>query len=117
MNLESMRRRVRALEAEAPSLVRYPPLTRAEIDALAKRAAAREPWTVEEQMRVFQQCPITQGEYHITAGIEGGVVVKRYGGIDIEQLAKDPLHPGLAVGPEPFGGEANGDPCLRYHRA
>src|SRR6478672_4458498 len=93
MNLHSMRRRLEALEIEAPSTIRYPPLTREEIDDLLQRSADRKPWTTTETERVRQQCPIVQGECFVYLGKKDIVTIRRYGGINIEELqARDRQH-------------------------
>ena len=91
MNLQSMRRRIDALEAEAPPLIKYPPLTREEIADLLERSSTQQPWTKIERERVIQQCPFVQGECRVDVGSNGKIWIRRYGGIDIERLNADDL--------------------------
>ncbi|HWZ32334.1 MAG TPA: hypothetical protein VNX18_13425 [Bryobacteraceae bacterium] len=83
----SIRRRLNALETIlALSLTpNYPPLTPAEVDAIALRLQRDETLTRIELDRLERQSPIVQGELLMTCD-RGHVNVKRYIGIDLAQV-------------------------------
>jgi hypothetical protein len=87
MPIASIRRRIVALEsviAVVPE-VDYPPLTPLEIEAVARRAQMGQRLTRDEAARLSQHSPIIAGELLITAH-RGLIWVKRYGGVDLEEI-------------------------------
>ena len=87
MAIASIRRRVVKLEGVAmfAAVVDYPPLTSAEINAIACRVRAGNRLTADELARLEQQSPIVDGELLIST--HGGTVfIKRYGGLDLAAL-------------------------------
>ena len=83
----SIQRRIRALEAIlAVALIpEYPPLTAAEIEALALRIQRKDTLTRIEVDRLERQSPILQGELLMTCR-RGEVHVKRYIGVDLAEV-------------------------------
>lgn len=80
----AIKRRLERLEGlfVVDRLEGIPPLTKDEIEELAKRPAdGGQIWTDEEAAMVIRQCPIIQGELMIKAH-GGQVTIKRYLGID-----------------------------------
>jgi hypothetical protein len=76
MALASLQRRTARLEKvfAVDTVAHYPPLTDAEMTALAERMANGEKCTAVETARVARRCPFTY------SGEDGGLVVHAYKG-------------------------------------
>ena len=85
MALTSIRRRISALETVIRPVFDYPPLTPAEIEAIASRVRAGDSLEAEEVDRLMQHSPVFHGEYLITA-YNREVTVNRCVGIDFAEL-------------------------------
>jgi hypothetical protein len=87
MGIVSIRNRVERLERTGlyDPVVEYPPLSHAEIEALAVRARAGARFDHKEVKRLEFLSPIVEGEFVITAN-RGQVFAKRYVGVDAAEI-------------------------------
>ena len=85
MAIASLRRRISALEGVMAPVVDYPPLTAAEVEAIARRVQAGDWLSAEEVDRLEQHCPIIHGELLVTAR-KRVVTIKRYITLDLAEL-------------------------------
>jgi hypothetical protein len=87
MPLPAIRQRVKRLEGVfvVDRLADYPPLSHAEIVALAEKDAGGEKLTAIETARLIRQCPYVGGELIIGA-YRGEITFKRLIGIDMADV-------------------------------
>ena len=84
MALASLQRRTARLEKvfAVDAVAHYPPLTDAEMEALAERMANGEKCTAVETARIARQCPFTYGDE------DGGLVVHAHkGGVYVMRMS------------------------------
>ena len=87
MSIAGLRRRLGTLEATCnwKFIDKYPPLTRAEIAEIERRARRGEEPTKLELARIERQSPIIDGELLMICH-RGQLFVKRYLGVDLAQV-------------------------------
>ncbi len=84
MALPAIQRRVGRLECVfvPDRLAGFPPLGRAEIEALVERTAGGQKWSEIDRARIARECPYTGGEL-IIREFRGEIMIKRLVGIDM----------------------------------